>query len=316
MLKLAFTPRWIGGLLAVLALVTGFVLLSSWQLGASTQGRITADPAKDVVRPYSQILEPGDYLDASEVDTVVEATGSYVSGSSYLVENKLNDGTRGFWVVSLFEPVDTDTVTTSFGNSPRGIGVARAWTPVAEIPAEPEGEITIAGRIVGNDPPINSNLIATDGAEDLKVIGSANSSYLTNLWNAPLFNGILAVDSESLGDTPLTEQGTIEPTATLLEQGENLLPINAQQVTDETVDWLNIFYAVEWIVFAGFALYLWWRLLKDAVEKHKDPALYFEYEGEYWVDEATGKPYYYDPADDAYYFFDEVASSPANQGKL
>lgn len=108
MLKLAFTPRWIGGLLAVLALVTGFVLLSSWQLGASTQGRITADPAKDVVRPYSQILEPGDYLDASEVDTVVEATGSYVSGSSYLVENKLHNGTQGFWVVSLFEPVDTE----------------------------------------------------------------------------------------------------------------------------------------------------------------------------------------------------------------
>lgn len=307
MLKLAFTPRWIGGLLVVLALVTGFVLLSSWQLGSSTQGRITADPAKDVVRPYSQVLEPGGFLDATTVDTVVEATGSYVPGSTYLVENKLHDGTQGFWVISLFEPVDTDTVTTSFGDSLRGIAVARAWTPVAELPTEPEGQITIAGRIVGNDPPINSNLIATDGAEDLKVISSANSSYLTNLWNAPLFNGILTLDSESLEDTSLTEQGTIEPTATLLEQGENLLPINAQQVTDESVDWLNIFYAVEWLVFAGFALYLWWRLLKDAVEKGHDPALYFEYEGEYWVDEATGKPYYYDPADGAYYFFDEMA---------
>lgn len=26
-------------------------------------------------------------------------------------------------------------------------------------------------------------------------------------------------------------------------------------------------YAVEWVVFAGFAFYLWWRLVKDAHER-------------------------------------------------
>ena len=34
-----------------------------------------------------------------------------------------------------------------------------------------------------------------------------------------------------------------------------------------SVNWLNIFYAVEWAVFAGFAFYLWYRLAKDAWEK-------------------------------------------------
>ena len=33
-----------------------------------------------------------------------------------------------------------------------------------------------------------------------------------------------------------------------------------------TVNWLNIFYAVEWAVFAGFAFYLWYRLARDAWE--------------------------------------------------
>lgn len=294
--------------MAVLALVTGFVLLSSWQLGASTTGQITADPDKDRVRPYTQILEPGGYLDATEVDTVVEAKGSYVPGSSYLVENKLNDGQQGFWVISLFEPADADTVTTSFGTDTRAIAVARGWTPLAQIPAEPTGQLTIAGRVVGNDSPVNSNLVSTDRADELGVIGSANSSYLTNLWNAPLFNGILTLDSESTGATPLGAGGTISPDATVIGQSTDFLPIRADQVTNESLDWLNIFYAVEWLVFAGFALYLWWRMLKDAVEKDADPALYFEYEGEYWIDEASGKPYYYDPADDAYYFFDEVAT--------
>ena len=33
------------------------------------------------------------------------------------------------------------------------------------------------------------------------------------------------------------------------------------------VNWLNIFYAVEWAVFAGFAFYLWYRLARDAWER-------------------------------------------------
>ncbi|MDO4898106.1 MAG: SURF1 family cytochrome oxidase biogenesis protein [Rothia sp. (in: high G+C Gram-positive bacteria)] len=306
MLKLAFTPRWLGGLFAVLALVTGFVLLSSWQLGASTSGQRTVDATKDRVHPYQQVLQPGGYLDAQEADTVVEARGRYVPGSSYLVERKLKDGQEGYWVVSLFEPTDTDTVKTSFGEGQRGIAVARGWTPVAQIPAEPTGQVTVAGRVVGNDPPVTSNLVKTEGAEIKRVLGSANSSFLTNLWDAPLYNGILTADSETTGSTPVTEEGTIAAEATVIGGDESLQPIRAGQVTDESVNWLNIFYAVEWLVFAGFALYLWWRMLKDATEKEADPALYFEYEGEYWIDEASGKPYYYDPVDDAYYFFDEV----------
>ena len=33
------------------------------------------------------------------------------------------------------------------------------------------------------------------------------------------------------------------------------------------VNWLNIFYAIEWAVFAGFAFYLWYRLARDAWER-------------------------------------------------
>ena len=33
------------------------------------------------------------------------------------------------------------------------------------------------------------------------------------------------------------------------------------------INWLNIFYAAEWAVFAGFAFYLWYRLAKDAWER-------------------------------------------------
>jgi hypothetical protein len=39
-----------------------------------------------------------------------------------------------------------------------------------------------------------------------------------------------------------------------------------------TLNWLNVFYAVEWAIFAGFAIYLWYRLVRDAVEKELEEA--------------------------------------------
>ena len=38
------------------------------------------------------------------------------------------------------------------------------------------------------------------------------------------------------------------------------------------LNWLNIFYAIEWVVFAGFAVFLWYRLVRDAVEREREEA--------------------------------------------
>ena len=41
---------------------------------------------------------------------------------------------------------------------------------------------------------------------------------------------------------------------------------------DVELNWLNIFYAIEWALFAGFAIYLWYRLVRDAVEREREEA--------------------------------------------
>jgi surfeit locus 1 family protein len=35
---------------------------------------------------------------------------------------------------------------------------------------------------------------------------------------------------------------------------------------------LNVFYAIEWVIFGGFAIYLWYRLVRDAVERDDEEA--------------------------------------------
>ena len=35
------------------------------------------------------------------------------------------------------------------------------------------------------------------------------------------------------------------------------------------INWLTLFYAAEWVLFAGFAIFLWGRTVKDAVERER-----------------------------------------------
>ena len=47
-------------------------------------------------------------------------------------------------------------------------------------------------------------------------------------------------------------------------------PIDSPPPSSEVeLNWLNLFYAAEWVVFAGFAIFLWYRLVKDAWEREQ-----------------------------------------------
>jgi hypothetical protein len=41
-------------------------------------------------------------------------------------------------------------------------------------------------------------------------------------------------------------------------------------ISDASLNLLNVFYAVEWVLFAGGAVFLWWRLLRDDWERRTD----------------------------------------------
>jgi hypothetical protein len=40
-------------------------------------------------------------------------------------------------------------------------------------------------------------------------------------------------------------------------------PIQVTYRDVERINWLSAFYFLEWVLFAGFAIFLWWRLVRD-----------------------------------------------------
>jgi hypothetical protein len=78
------------------------------------------------------------------------------------------------------------------------------------------------------------------------------------------------------------EDSTVGALLTDLDPIDSIAPLPTERVS-----WLNVFYAIEWVVFAGFAVFFWFRLARDAWEKeHELKLLMQEAEQEVALDPA------------------------------
>lgn len=253
MLKTALKPRWIAGLVFALLLSGVFVLLSQWQFGRSTQTPAAEPSTVEQVRPLTDVLKPGQFFPAPVADQMVSAKGSYDPARQVLVEGRLLNGARGYWIVSAFA-VDGAPVLTGAGATPRTwIPVARAWvdSPDKATPP-PSGPVELTGRLLPSEAPLPKADPAPGRASAVSV------AELINLWEVSSYPGFVAATQETVAGNDVSASGDLKP-----------LNIPAQPPVQQ-VNWLNLFYSVEWVVFAGFALYIWWRLVADDYRRDQE----------------------------------------------
>jgi cytochrome oxidase assembly protein ShyY1 len=245
-LKTALKPRWIAGLVFALLLSGVFVLLSQWQLSRSAQHEPPVPSSIEEVKPLVDVLQPGQFFPGSVSDQMVAATGSYDPQKQVLVEGRLYNNQKGFWIVSAFAVEDAPTLKGAGASPKMWIPVARGWVAdAAQAGPPPSGIITVTGRLIPSEAPV-PNVDAGPGRAS-----AVSTAELINTWEVSSYQGFVAATSEVSG-------GVTVPL------GDEVKALNIPpQPPAEQVNWLNLFYAVEWVVFAGFSIFIWWRLVKD-----------------------------------------------------
>ena len=98
------------------------------------------------------------------------------------------------------------------------------------------------------------------------------SAELVNLWDRDLYAGYVVAESFTVGGTEYVVTGDAGV------EGVETEP----QPEEAEVAWLNIFYAVEWFIFALFSLYLWWRFVRDDYLKDQREAELDELWEQHW----------------------------------
>ncbi|UYN83353.1 MAG: hypothetical protein KIT89_11760 [Microcella sp.] len=240
---IARRPRWIVALLLALGVAAAFAALGQWQLERSLETAVVDERDTETPVPLSTLAEPQQVMTSEASGRIVTVEGAWVDGDEVIVTGRLSgaggagagasgsEGAPGDWVVRHFVADDGASLAVVVGFVQPGAG----------IPTLPTGEQSITGRYVPSESPQLSDFESGERS----MISVAE---LINLWAGvdTVYSGYLVLDTAPAG------LETVAAPAPELGVEVNLL---------------NLFYAIEWVIFGGFAVYLWWRLVRDEQEK-------------------------------------------------
>ncbi|HEY9373620.1 SURF1 family protein [Streptomyces sp.] len=238
------TPRWWGINVFVLLAIPFCVFMGTWQLG-KFEDRVDTheaaerrpDPAGQKAVPLASLLP----VDQETSGRVAEAKGRY--GEQFLVPDRRLGERDGAYVLTLLKTDDG-----------RALPVVRGWLPTgAQAPAPPSGEVTVTGALQASENAGTKGASAAGGLPEGQV-GLISAAALVNLVDDDVYDAWLTQTDSPAGLTPVPPKAAAGTS----------LDVKAFQ---------NLGYTAEWFVFAGFVVFMWFRLLRREAEAHRDEAL-------------------------------------------
>ena len=227
MWQIARRPKWIVALVAALLVAGVFAALGQWQLQRAIDDATVVE--RDTENPVAldSVATPQAATTTDSSGRMVTLSCSFVPGDDVVLTNRRVPGGTGWWLIRHCATPEGDSLAVAMGWSPQD------FDPLV-IP-NPTGNVV--GRYVPSESPQQSDF--RSGERSAIAIAE-----LVNLWTdpGPVYGGYLVAQEAPPG---LVSIGTEAPP------------------TERQLNWLNLFYAAEWVIFAGFAIYLWYRLVKD-----------------------------------------------------
>ncbi|MEI2715335.1 MAG: SURF1 family protein [Nocardioides sp.] len=231
-------PRyWAIHLLAIVA--TTFALgMGVWQYQSweAKRDRETLDLTKTEAIPVLDAIGPDDPFPADQLGQPVTIKGTWLPDSTVYVETE-----EGYWAATPIKVEGTESA----------IYVVRGTTDQA-TGKPPTGETDLVGWL---QPPQGARVSDDDPTDD--VLPQLRIADAIQHVDGDLFGAYAVLDTAREATNPGTDGLT---QATLAE-----VPGAAR-----TTGLRNIFYSAEWIIFAGFALFVWWRWMRDEVHGRPD----------------------------------------------
>ncbi len=253
--RFLLTPRWWGINVFALLAIPFCVFMGSWQLGrfeARVQDHRTASEQaatyrEEAPRPLDELLP----VDKRTSGMQTTATGRY--GEQLLIPDRELDGRRGYYVLTLLRT-----------GSGKALPVVRGWLPgdadAVKAPAPPAGEVTVTGALQASETPGDNGVSARGGLPSGQTAAISAAS-LVNIVPYDVYDAWVTLNR---GDSGMTAVPAKAPTNTGLD-------LKAFQ---------NLGYTGEWFVFAGFVVFMWFRLVRREVEAARDAELGLEAEEE------------------------------------
>jgi len=234
--RVARRPKWIGALVLALVIAGVFAFLGQWQLERSIVEATVIERDTEQAIPLENIATPQQVTTSDASGRMVTVSCEFVDGDDVVITNRRSAEGTGSWLIRHCRTPEGDSLAIAVG-----------WSPTEIVPASiasPTGPLL--GRYVPTESPQQSDFRERERS-------AIAVPELLNLWAAPgpVYGGYVVL--------------SVAP--------EGLLSIGTEAPPSERqLNWLNLFYAAEWAIFGLFALYLWYRLVKDEWERETEEA--------------------------------------------
>ncbi|MFJ8194312.1 SURF1 family protein [Streptomyces sp. NPDC096094] len=204
MYRFLLSRQWVILTLVALALIPTMIELGFWQLhrherrvelNGEISGSLTAEPV-----PVESMSSPGAEVDDEHRYRRVTAKGHFDRADEVVVRRRTNADDRvGYHVLTPFVLDDGKVLIVNRGWIPSNAG---SQTAFPKIPAPPEGEITVTGRLMPDQTTEDSGIKNVDGLPDRQVM-LINSEQQAERLGKPVLGGYVELtEPEPSGDTP------------------------------------------------------------------------------------------------------------------
>ncbi|WP_405216107.1 SURF1 family protein [Agrococcus sp. Ld7] len=248
--SVATRPRWIGVLVLCIAVAGVFALLGQWQIERAVQQGRGDDRDTESAVPLTSVAEPASTLTSEAGGRMVSFSGSWVAEDFDLLEGRKQDEERGTWLIGRVlvdradgEPVSLPVALSWFADHDAAEALLADLSPS-------DGSVDLVGRLMPTEDPAQGDI--RDGTSEAMSVAA-----LINQWDE--YNDLV------YGSYAILDEASAAASGALVDGAEPI--VSLRPVTDTQLNWLNVFYAIEWVAFMLFAGYLWYRLVRDARER-------------------------------------------------
>ena len=244
MIRTALRPGWLVLLGLLVVIVWAFYQLGMWQIGVSSNEASREHAAAQAARPTERledVTSPQQAFPDDGAGLSVTTTGEYAVQHQFLVPGRLLEGEPGYWVVT---PVRTEA-----SGEPALLPVVRGFvTDPADADRPADGEVTVTGTLAPSESPGEAADLGTLPEGQRAAVDTAD---LVNLW----------------GDESMVYNAFVF----LVEEDPALTSADVRRIPppvfgDSGIVWRNFGYGLQWFTFAGFAVYMYLRFLRQAAQ--------------------------------------------------
>ncbi|GAB2868009.1 hypothetical protein GCM10027026_17660 [Myroides odoratimimus subsp. xuanwuensis] len=231
---------WVAHLVGVVCTAIA-VSLGLWQLDSWQAQREAAARDLTMREPVelTDVMGADDPFPGDRVGQPVRVAGTWVPTGTVFVTDRTQDGVEGSWVVT---PLAVDG-----GVDAPAILVVRGFLDDPEpdpdsAPEPPTGEAELVAWL---QPAEGTGQMDPDPSDDL-------------LPQLRLADAIQHVEQDLYSGYAVLQDPT---------EGLGQADLDALPKSDQSTGLRNLLYALEWWIFAGFVLYIWWRYVRDELER-------------------------------------------------